>query len=157
MIIMIWHEYDFMHDNSDYYKGYVCTQYYACFIYRTEIQKWLPFAWDMFKCIFVNRFTLIQISYKCKSIQTPITPIQLYVMFNPASLTAAVLYFASISREMITTNRWWRRRRRREATVTAIRKSGTWRWGSLQWRHNGRYGVSNRQPRDWFTQPFIQA
>ena len=28
---------------------------------------------------------------------------------------------------------------------------------SLQWRHNGRDGVSNHQPHDWFTQSFIQA
>ena len=28
---------------------------------------------------------------------------------------------------------------------------------SLQWRHNGRDGVSNHQPHDFFTQPCIQA
>ena len=28
---------------------------------------------------------------------------------------------------------------------------------SLQWRHNERGGVSNHQPPDYFTQPFIQA
>ena len=35
-----------------------------------------------------------------------------------------------------------------------------WPWPanvkSLQWRHNGHNGISNHQPHDYFTQPFIQ-